>query len=225
MPAIKGKYGELKVASTLSSLPKNKYIVLNNIMLVKNRHSSQIDHIVISPYGIFVIETKNYKGEIYGRETVQYWTQTIGNNEYPLYNPLWQNKTHIKYIAEALGNHEDIYHSIVVFVKASNIKVTGASKNVIPLEDLIKHISKHKKRVMKYAECTKIANRLKHLNVSNPFIRKSHKKRVKQAVKYSLTKESTGICPRCGGHLVTRVGKNNLFQGCSNYPKCKYTTK
>ena len=60
-----GKAGEKRVARKLDWLPK-EYIILNDIMLPTQYGTTQIDHIVVSPYGIFVIETKNYKGWIFG---------------------------------------------------------------------------------------------------------------------------------------------------------------
>ncbi|MDU2025000.1 MAG: nuclease-related domain-containing protein, partial [Finegoldia magna] len=64
-PRIKGYMGEAVVKIKLSSLDKEKYSVINNLVLENrggNTYSTQIDHLVISTYGIFSIETKNYKG-------------------------------------------------------------------------------------------------------------------------------------------------------------------
>lgn len=66
------------------------------MMFGADTHTTQIDHIVVSIHGIFVIETKNYKGWIYGNSNNEYWTQNIYGNKYSLYNPLLQNKNHIK---------------------------------------------------------------------------------------------------------------------------------
>lgn len=64
---IKGKIGEISVASRLNLLNHNDYKILNNVILqTKNGGTVQIDHIIVSVYGIFVIETKNYKGWISG---------------------------------------------------------------------------------------------------------------------------------------------------------------
>jgi hypothetical protein len=60
---------------------------------------SQIDHIVISPHGIFVIETKNYSGEIKGTRSDKYWRVS---NRFNMYNPLMQNYGHIKALEQVL---------------------------------------------------------------------------------------------------------------------------
>lgn len=76
-PKIKGFMGEKTVSAILSMLDKEKYMLINDVMVEYNGKTSQIDHVVISNYGVFVIETKNYKGWIYGDEYSQYWTQVI----------------------------------------------------------------------------------------------------------------------------------------------------
>lgn len=88
-PKIKGYAGEKLVSSTLSfRLPKEQYRILNNILLKTDRGSTQIDHIIVSVYGIFVIETKNYTGWITGGEYSEKWTQTIYKNKTQFYNPI-----------------------------------------------------------------------------------------------------------------------------------------
>jgi hypothetical protein len=71
-PQVKGMIGERKARKQLSRLPSENYRVLNDVVVKTKTGSSQIDHVVISPYGIFVIETKNYKGWIHGREDSEY---------------------------------------------------------------------------------------------------------------------------------------------------------
>ena len=73
----KGKRGEKQVAVLLSLLPQKDYKVINDLLIQSGGHSAQIDHVVVSAYGIFVIETKYYKGWIYGGENSEYWTQNI----------------------------------------------------------------------------------------------------------------------------------------------------
>ena len=72
----RGLRGERKVFSILKELP-DEYYIWNNIVLQRNGYSVQIDHIVISPYGIFVIETKNHKGWIYGNDDCDKWTKNV----------------------------------------------------------------------------------------------------------------------------------------------------
>ena len=77
IPKIKGIIGEKSISSILFFLDNSKYIVINNVVLKKGNNYAQIDHLVISDFGIFVIETKNFKGWIVGNENSEYWTQII----------------------------------------------------------------------------------------------------------------------------------------------------
>src|SRR5690554_6493192 len=74
-PQIKGFIGEKIIAFVLKRLDKEKYTVINDVMVETERGTSQIDHVIVSDYGIFVVETKNYSGWIFGDDKSQYWTQ------------------------------------------------------------------------------------------------------------------------------------------------------
>ncbi len=96
-----GELGEYKINIQLDQLPKNTKHLSD--LLIRNARSrtgySQIDHVVLSPYGLFVIETKNYAGEIKGKKEDTYWRVS---NRFNLYNPLKQNYGHVKAIEEQL---------------------------------------------------------------------------------------------------------------------------
>ncbi|WP_342476873.1 nuclease-related domain-containing protein [Paenibacillus sp. FSL H7-0350] len=100
-PTRIGELGEHKINIQLNQLPKECKF-LSDLLLPNSKSRTgyaQIDHIVISPYCIFVIETKNYNGEIKGRRTDQQWSVS---NRYKMYNPLKQNYGHIKAIESLL---------------------------------------------------------------------------------------------------------------------------
>ena len=81
-PKFRGFMGEFWVKLELKKLSKKEYIVLNDIMLADENGTHQIDHLVISKYGIFVIEMKNYYGLITGDEYKDSWTQHLGKKKY-----------------------------------------------------------------------------------------------------------------------------------------------
>ncbi len=119
-PLCKGWFGEKTVAIILSSLPQ-EYQIIHNVMLrQKSGKTTQIDHVVISPYGIFVIETKNYKGYITGSEWGKSWT---GNKKYSIPNPIKQNYGHVKALAELLDLAEELFVPLVVFTTNADVKV------------------------------------------------------------------------------------------------------
>lgn len=226
MPAIKGKLGEKGVAATLSFLPDNEYVVLNDLMLRKGNRSTQIDHIVISIHGIFIIETKNYKGWIFGNSERDYWTQNIWGHKYSLYNPIRQNQNHIQFIIKKfskLSEYKNYIYPIVVFLNVSKLQLSGNCDCVIWRNELNSYIRLFRQNVMTMDQCHYIANLILEENILDKKQRKEHTLNVRKSVKTYETKVNSGICPRCGGRLVLRTGKYGDFVGCSNYPHCRYT--
>jgi hypothetical protein len=122
-PGLKGPAGESRVARRLSRLPDEDYQVFTNALLPTRRGSSQIDHIVVSIYGVFVIETKNYSGWIHGNENSEYWTQTIYRTKTRFRNPIKQNWAHVYALKEVLSDFgRVVYHPIVVFAGSGELK-------------------------------------------------------------------------------------------------------
>ena len=128
---IIGYMGEFWVRQELKKLNKKEYIILNNIMLKENNETHQIDHIVLSKYGIFVIETKNYSGIIKGNKYSNEWVQILGKNKYYFKNPLFQNYGHIKSLSNVLNMDEKYFISIICFSNRSQLKLIDV--NVINL--------------------------------------------------------------------------------------------
>ena len=102
-PALKGRYGEKMVMKTLKNLDSKEYTIFHDLYVPTKKGTSQIDHVVISHKGIFVLETKNYTGWIFGNENSQNWTQVIYKRKEKFYNPIWQNFGHIQALKEYLG--------------------------------------------------------------------------------------------------------------------------
>lgn len=125
-PFIKGKVGEFAVALHVKLYLKDPaYILLNDCTLPDEQSgTTQIDHILLSPYGIFIIETKNYKGWIFGSERQKMWTQKIFKNSYKFQNPLHQNYKHQKVLEQVLADiiGAEYLHSVIVFMPDCEFK-------------------------------------------------------------------------------------------------------
>lgn len=226
LPTIKGKIGEMSVSATLSFLPENEYIVLNDLMFKNGNSTTQIDHIVVSVHGIFVIETKNYKGWIYGNSNNDYWTQNIYGYKYSLYNPILQNQNHIKFLIHKFDVIRDIaeyVYPVVVFLGASDLRISGNDNCVLWRSQLNYYIKSCQQNIMSIEDCRNIASVLEIYNLTDKEQRKQHKRNVKAAMSRHENKVANGICPRCGANLVVRNGSYGEFLGCSNYPRCRYT--
>ncbi|MFB5762116.1 nuclease-related domain-containing protein [Paenibacillus medicaginis] len=106
-PTRIGELGEHKINIQLDQLPKGcKY--LSDLLLTNPKARSgysQIDHVVITPRGLFVIETKNYNGEIKGSRKERNWRVS---NRFNMYNPFMQNFGHIQAIKGHLKDYEEI---------------------------------------------------------------------------------------------------------------------
>ena len=129
----KGKRGEKRVYNILSKSLPDGFIVLNDIYLPSSDGTTtQIDHIVVSQYGVFVVETKNYSGWIFANARDDKWTETFpGRKEYPFPNPINQNRHHINVLAECLGIPKNYFHSVVAFTESCTFKT--------PLPDGVVH--------------------------------------------------------------------------------------
>jgi hypothetical protein len=221
---IKGFLGEKAVANRLSGLPKEQYRLLNDVMIKTNYGTTQIDHIVISVYGIFVIETKNYKGWITGGDNSEKWIKNMYGKKYPFRNPLKQNYAHIKSLEQLLDLSEDKFISIVAFVSSATIKVT-TSKQVIYINQLRKVIESYNDILFSQEQIHEFEEKILSSNITSKESRKEHVQQIRTKVKLDNSKVLNGVCPKCGGHLINRNGKYGSFFGCSNYPKCKYSSK
>ncbi|SMO91084.1 Topoisomerase DNA binding C4 zinc finger [Saccharicrinis carchari] len=226
LPKILGRLGEYYVARTLKRLNKKDYVVYNNIYLRNNGNTSQIDHLVLSIYGIFVIETKNYKGWIFGNDRSKYWTQILYKKKYKIYNPVIQNWTHVNFlkrISFELKNSN--YFPIIVFAGNAKLKKIVSSVPVIYKRKLIRTIKRNKEVHITHEQLAKIDRTIKQSLISGKVIKKEHIKNVKRNIKRKKAKRrgDSNICPKCGGKLVIKQGRYGWFQGCSNYPICKST--
>ncbi len=222
-PKMKGFFGGKSVSFFLSKLEEDKYKVINNIMLKVNGKTVQIDHVVVSNYGIFVIETKNYKGWIIGNEYDDNWKQVIYKRKEKLHNPIKQNYGHIQALKEVLSGYNNLnFISIITFTTNADLKVNTKTEVVYTIK-LVKTIKKYTIESISNSEREKIYTRLIALNVDSKVNRKEHVKAIHNNIKDKNEKISNNICPRCGGKLVVRNGKYGEFKGCSNYPKCRFT--
>lgn len=218
----KGAIGEKRVARILEKLPEDKYSVINNLLLNNNGYTSQVDHVVVSVYGIFVIETKTYQGIINGGERSEHWTQNIYGHKYEFRNPILQNYGHIKNLKQALGEYKNVpFISIVAFSGQADLRVSS-NIPVIYWSQILEVIRGYVNPVIKESDVRRITRLLMASNIDSKETRKEHVKNIKANVKKRKETIASGKCPRCGGNLVLRKGKYGTFYGCSNYPQCTF---
>lgn len=237
-PKYKGKEGELHVHNILAQLPK-EYTILDDVMMKTNSGTTQIDHLVVSRYGVFAIETKNYRGDIYGNDDRQQWTQVIVTDvtymkkwyktytyvtKNRFYNPVKQSISHANVIKKALSEWPNLkVVPIVVFAGSAVLQDVTSQHHVVYDNQLLATIRSYSYPCLSDADVAHVVNCLTQKNVRDQVDDRTHVRNVYAAKYKTESKIATGICPQCGGTLVLRHGRYGNFYGCSNYPKCKFT--
>ena len=138
----KNNTGEQLVIKTLKNNFKfENYYLINNITIpTSDGGTTQIDHILVSEYGIFIIETKDYSGWIFGSKTNRRWTQSFPNSKFQFQNPLHQNYKHITELCKLFDFlPKDTFKSVIVFTDRCEFKSRMPS-NVVKLSYLENYI-------------------------------------------------------------------------------------
>ena len=165
---FKGLFGEFIVNFVINRmLNKHKYKLLKNVTLTTEDGTTQIDHIIVSRYGIFVLETKNMKGWIFGKERDKLWTQQLFKKKFKFQNPLLQNYKHTKTISDKFNIPHDNIKSIVLFVGNSTLK-NKKIKNVFnSVFQSIKYIKKNEKIIYSNVETFEIYKAIRNDKLPN----------------------------------------------------------
>ena len=119
---------------------ESDYEVVTNVMVPGDRGMFDLGHVVVSPYGVFVITVKQTIGKIYGRKGDPEWEVKSGGSRDFLANPLWENRKHVNALEKLIGPAPFI--SIVVFPRG-NLKGEFGT-NVIRLGELKNFIAQNK---------------------------------------------------------------------------------
>ena len=223
-PWFKGVLGEFIVnIAAKMFLNSNEYHLIKNVTLPTEDGTTQIDHIIISKYGVFIIETKNMKGWIFGSPKQKTWTQKIYKHSRKFHNPLLQNYKHVKTIESLLGLDDQQIHSVVVFVGDSTFK-TELPENVIHGAGYIRFIKSKNKAIISDSEVEKIISKIENGRLTPSF--KTHREHVKHVKNIVSEKKKSNACPKCGSPMVIRETKKGpykgeQFWGCTKYPQCR----
>ena len=195
------------------------YRRIHNLVLPSQGGTTQIDHVLVSVYGIFVVETKNMQGWIFGDEHSSHWTQSIYGKKSRFQNPLRQNYRHVRAVAEFLGIPDNVIHPVVFFIGDCEIK-TSVPRNVLT-HGLCNYVRSFREQVFSPERAGEILARLSQAKAIPAASHALHVANLQERHRGST-------CPKCGGSLVTRTAKQGpnagrSFLGCSGFPKCRYT--
>ena len=248
---VKGRIGEAQVNRELKLVNRlnMKGKTLRNIYVPKNTgETTEIDLLYITSKGLIVIESKNYNGYIFGTDVSKEWTVTLNKGKtvekIRFFNPVLQNKGHIKYLKQYLNQDVPAF-SIIVFANSAQLKeihVSSPNTYVCNTEDLyrtVKRIRNDNPDILNEKEADEIYNMLLPLTKADAATKQKHiedvkaKKTAPVKVQPEPAPESelpADICPKCGGKLILRTVKSGSnagkqFYGCENFPRCRYTRK
>lgn len=215
---VGGQLFEYFLYKSLYGIKGHRRFICNPYLPVESG-TTEVDVIMISTVGIFVFECKHYSGSIYGKEDKGQWLYYLGNKKYTFFNPIWQNEGHIKALMGILELPREKFLSKIVFPGEIILKVeyknphvqVGARSTIV--ETVKSEIAK-KENLFSENEVDAIYEKLQQYCRADAETKKEHLEQVK---------EKMVTCPKCGGKLVLRKGKNGEFYGCANFPKCRYT--
>ena len=223
-PWFKGWVGELLVnAAARWGLNKADYQLFHNVTLPVDDGTTQIDHVVVSRFGVFVIETKNYQGWIFGGEKQPTWTQKIYRHTSKFQNPLRQNYKHTKALEACLGLPAEVFHSVVVFVGDNKFK-TPMPPNVCKGTGFLDHVRSFQVSVLSATEVKRVVQQIEAGRLTRSVrTNREHVARVRELV---AKKQAQPSCPKCGGAMVQRTTKRGdnagkAFWGCAKFPQCR----
>ena len=191
--------------------------------------------------GLYVFEVKNYSGWIFGEEGQKQWTQILPasrglSKSIQFFNPILQNKVHLKWLREYIDEDAPLYSYIVFSDRCELKKITLTSNEHVVLNrrNLIYRVRRNaelKGAVLTEEKIDALYNKLYPLTQVTEEQKAAHVKSVEQKKQHGRKTEEIktqkGSCPRCGSALVLRTARKGpqagkQFWGCSNFPQCRF---
>ena len=188
---IIGWFGEHWTKDALKKLPRDKYVIINNVFIKVNGSTHQIDHVIVSKYGIFSVETKQYNGFITGDKYDKNWVRHMGKNKYYYTNPIRQNYGHIKSLSELLNIDESKIYNIVCIPSTATLKIKNDSELVRYDKIVNKILSYDEEIIDNIDEIIKIINKN---NIKDNRVKQEHINNIRK----NVIDKNYNKCPKCG---------------------------
>ena len=183
---LKGIAGESIIQLLLNNTQLGYRKILRNLYVPYKGKTTEIDVVMLHETGIYVIESKNYSGWIFGSEDQKQWTQVNGYNQKKFYNPIWQNRTHIRALSEYENIDKSKMKSYIVFSDICELKAVpqNTEKCIITKIDsflyvIVDDINKRQK-IFTTDEIDKIEEQLKHITNVSQEVKNKHIQDVNQ---------------------------------------------
>lgn len=239
----KGVKGEYRIYQNLSCLPGNKRFLFNCYIPKPDGSTTELDVIFVHDSGIYVFESKNYGGRIFGSESEKQWTQVLPagrwrTQKFRFFNPVMQNKTHVKWLKKYMKQECLPIYSCVVFsdrcdIRSVHLDGDGYVMYRRDVSSVVASISGVLGQRLSEEEIEGIYERLYPLTQVSDCQKTAHIQYVREAKTCSpsrIAEKAEKVCPECGSPLVIRKAKKGRYEGkefwgCSSYPECKHISK
>lgn len=228
-----GSHGEYLSYKTIAKHSPDNLPVANCYIPKADGGNTEIDILMVHKTGIYVFESKNYSGYIFGSENQRMWTQTLnggrrGVEKNHFYNPIMQNEGHIRYLKKLIGRDDVPFYSYIIFSDRCEFKTKFESEKArvlhrCKLGTVLDRDIISRNPVLSDDEMRNLFIKLDSLSHASSEVKREHVSEIKE----TQSMVNQGICPICKSKLVVRTAKNtgNKFYGCSNFPKCTFTKK
>lgn len=176
----KKRYKKVSKDRALNDLASNKRAVYYEVV----KKSTQVDHIIVSPYGIFVIETKNHKGWVFGSINNSVWTQVLngennwraygGHDHYTFYNPVRQNEGHLDTLSKQIKIPMNYMVGMIVFTNPEAYLGNINCNCCYTLDMLYNAILSYNRPLWNMKQRDNIIKRIECMNTSSYSLSKEH---------------------------------------------------
>lgn len=186
----RGKEGEDQIAYELKNYICGGSLYKNVFIPIKAGKDTEIDLLLVNCYGIFVIESKNWSGELIGKENSDKWILSSNSGESYMDNPCKQNEYHLKRLREYLNIKKDVYQSIIVFGYETKLNFSTQSNfnsviGIRELESYMKNII-NKEKVLSDEELKYIDIKIKSCIDKDDKYKQKHIERVRSLKRRSV---------------------------------------
>ena len=200
------------------------YRIVRNLMFETPTGTTQLDFAIVSAFGIFIVEAKNYQGWIFGDPSQPRWTQALkGGRKFQFQNPIRQNFKHVAVLSEKTGIPQNLIFPIVAFSPTCEFK-TEMPVNVMHFTDVPDYIKKFDTIVIKPEQLTEIMETFLSWDKDIDSEKKrNHVQNLKEAHAPASIHDRNVLCPICGNRMALRQSRTDghPFWGCTKYPGCK----
>jgi hypothetical protein len=142
-PSFQNSGEELVSRILLAHFRAPDYHLMNHVTLRMDDGTTQVDHILVSRFGVFVIETKDYNGWLFASESDAKWTNVHYHLKYKFQNPIRQNFRHVIAVQNVLEFvPRGAIKSVVVFCGSAEFK-TDVPAGVVHVDELIEYLKRH----------------------------------------------------------------------------------